>query len=51
MSMVELFEELVDEKAFKKVVSIDRRIEMRSKSGLSAIRDLAKRIALTNRMN
>jgi hypothetical protein len=32
MTTVELFDELVDEKAFKKVVSIDRRIEIRSTS-------------------
>jgi hypothetical protein len=37
--MLELFDSLVDENGFKKVVSIDRRIEMRSKSELFPTRD------------
>jgi hypothetical protein len=41
MTTLELFERLVDEKAFKKVGSILRRTEMRSKSELFATRDPA----------
>jgi hypothetical protein len=41
MTTVELVERVVDEMTFKKVVLIDRRIEMRSKSELFATRDPA----------
>jgi hypothetical protein len=51
MTRIELFESSADEKAFKKVVSVDRRIEMQSKSEVFPTRHPAEKIGSTNGMN
>jgi hypothetical protein len=48
---LQLFDLLMDENAFNKVVSIDRRIEMRSKSPLWRLGIRPEKLALTNRMD